>query len=214
MSFLPWIKKIQEQKIRVILGSGSAARKELFNRLSIPFEVRVSGFEEDLVKSDFTDKTLYPLATSRMKNRHILDELDGNVLLITCDTVIIRGEGDILEKPESPDDAFDVLKSLSGNTHRVVTGVVISLVVGGEVNREEFTETTHVTFHSLADDAVRAYIDSGEPFGKAGSYAIQGLGGVLVKKIVGSYDNVVGIPLERVADTMAEMLGAYVEIQR
>lgn len=214
------MQKIEEirnnpSSYRVILGSASAARKKVFEQLMIPFEITVSDFAEDLRKEDFPDKSLYPLATSKEKTEHILGDLimdERITILVTCDSVIIRDDNVILEKPESAEHAFAVLKSLSGKIHTVVTGVVVTLENKGRRDQLSFIDKTSVTFFNLTDETIRSYVRSGEPFGKAGSYAVQGLGALLVDRINGNFDNVVGIPLRKVATTIAELLDRNVPI--
>ncbi len=217
MSALVWMEKIRAEpdSFQIILGSASVARRNVFSQLQIPFQVKVSQFPEDLPKEGFQDASMYSLATAREKTQHILKEVSGTdnkktTILVTCDSVIIRHEDDdhsaILEKPESPEHAFHVLQSLSGKTHLVATGVVVTLQQDEIRDEIAFVEKTSVTFSELSEDDIAAYIRSGEPFGKAGSYAIQGLGALLVEKLSGSYDNVVGIPLKRVASSMACLL--------
>lgn len=206
------LNEIRNRSIRVVLGSGSNPRRNLFQQLNIPFEVQVSDFPEDLRKEDFQDKSEYPLATSLGKTEHIMNIIQRTtpqetIILITCDSVIIRQEDQVvLEKPESAEHAISILKSLSSKTHLVATGVVVTLLGKELQDRLKFVEATAVTFADLSDAEIRTYVESGEPFGKAGGYAIQGLGAILVEKLEGSFDNVVGIPLRRVATAIAELL--------
>jgi len=119
--------------------------------------------------------------------------IDGRLPTLGADTVIVCRE-QMLIKPTGPEDAGRMLRSLSGCTHQVVTGAGI-VISGAE---KSCVVSTSVTFAALADDQIEAYIASGEPVGRAGAYAIQGLGGSLVERLEGSYTNVVGLPLYEV----------------
>jgi septum formation protein len=101
--------------------------------------------------------------------------------------------GKVLGKPSSEEDSFNTLRALSGNTHKVITGVCIA----NRGSITSFSEVTEVTFHELTDKEVLEYIATGEPSDKAGSYGIQGYGSLLVKCIHGDYFNVVGLPISR-----------------
>jgi len=114
--------------------------------------------------------------------------------VVGADTVVVL-DGEILGKPTDAADAADMLTRLSGRTHEVLTGVA---VVPGEC----FATTTSVTFRTLTPAEVDGYVATGEPLDKAGAYGIQGLGGALVASISGSFDNVVGLPVEQLSDLL------------
>ena len=115
---------------------------------------------------------------------------NGDTVIIAADT-IVWAEGRVLGKPHGEDEAFKMLKALSGKTHEVYTG--ITLIKGGEAL--SCAECTKVEFRELNDDEINAYIATGEPMDKAGAYGIQGKASLMVKKIDGDYFNVVGLPL-------------------
>jgi len=120
------------------------------------------------------------------------------------DTIVLR-DGAILGKPRSPEEAFAMLQSLSGRGHRVVSGYALFDRETGEA--ESGAVTTTVNFKRLSREEIDGYIATGEPFDKAGAYAIQGIGAFMVKNIEGSYTNVVGLPLCEVVDLL-ERAGA------
>ena len=120
-------------------------------------------------------------------------------IVIAADTVVWRG-GRFFGKPSDMDDAFRMLKELAGQTHEVVTGVVVRFP-GGEVTT--FAESSLVTFRALADGEIRSYLDSIHPLDKAGAYAAQGDNGRIIKKIDGSVTNVIGLPVERVREILS-----------
>lgn len=121
--------------------------------------------------------------------------------VVGCDTVVILN-GDVLNKPRDSEEAFSMLLSLSGKTHEVRTGC--SIIQGGRTR--SFCEVTQVEFHSLCAEMILKYINTGEPFDKAGAYGIQGYGSLFVKGIQGDYFNVVGLPVSRLYREFSEFL--------
>ena len=122
---------------------------------------------------------------------------EGRELVVAADTVVVL-DGNVLGKPRSREEAEDMLLSLSGRTHSVITGVCVL----SEERSVTFADTTLVTFRSLTPEMIKAYIDSGEPMDKAGAYGIQGRGRLFVEKIEGNYENVVGLPLTRLTEVI------------
>jgi septum formation protein len=126
----------------------------------------------------------------------------GPAVVIAADTIVAL-DGAILGKPRTSDDARQMLEKLSGRTHSVITGV--TLIRLPDVERREFVEATQVHFASISKDEIVKYLSSGEPFDKAGAYAIQGRGGRFIPRIDGCYFNVVGLPLSRLCKELAEL---------
>ncbi len=176
----------------LILASGSPRRKELLSYITPDFEIRVSDAEEKTEPGLSPAETVISLAGQ--KADAVLPTLGSGDVLISADTVVYI-DGDILGKPHSREEAFDMLSSLSGRRHTVFTGVCIT---DGK-KRVAFAERTEVEFFELSDEDVNAYIDSGEPFDKAGGYGIQGKGALLVKGINGDFYNVMGFPIGRIS---------------
>ena len=174
---------------RLILASGSPRRKELLSNLQIKFEVVVSEIEEIVDESLQPEEVVMDLAFQKAND---VAKIHQDAIVLGSDTVVVF-DGEILGKPTNEEDSFRMLKMLSGNTHEVLTGVSI-------ISPQEtitFYERTEVTFWELTDDEIYAYIASGEPADKAGSYGIQHLGSVFVKRINGDYFSVVGLPVSR-----------------
>jgi septum formation protein len=174
---------------RVVLASSSPRRREILEKLGIMFDVIPSNADEsDVVGS--ADETVMVLA--KRKAESVADKLN-NSLVIGCDTLVAL-ENDVFGKPESTAQAEEMLSRLSGNTHRVLSGLCLIDTVTGEkrVSRDE----TFVSFRTLSPEEIRAYVLSGEPMDKAGAYAIQGGAGKFVSEVKGSYDNIVGFPSE------------------
>ncbi|KAI8319835.1 acetylserotonin O-methyltransferase-like protein [Martensiomyces pterosporus] len=199
---IPILSKLSESH-RVILASGSPRRKELFDRLDLTYEVIPSNFAEDLDKSQFATAGDYVLENSVLKAQDVYMRLKGDspkpLLIIGSDTVVVSSEGKILEKPASAEDAIATLKSLSSKTNTVFTGVCLVVDVPGESEPriEKAIESTEVVFGTLDDALVEAYVATGEPMDKAGSYAYQSLACFFVKEIRGDFYNVVGFPCAR-----------------
>ena len=173
----------------LILASASPRRKELLS---------LAGFEFDVITAD-VDEVLDPNLLPHELVMSLASQKAGAVAaeypdktVIGADTVVVLG-GKVLGKPHSEDEAVQMLKALSGNTHKVFTGVCLKK---GDKSHC-FYERTAVTFYPLEDELIAAYVASGDCMDKAGSYGIQGKGCVLVKGIVGDYFNVVGFPVAR-----------------
>ncbi len=122
--------------------------------------------------------------------------------VIGADTIVVL-KGRILGKPENEDEALDMLRTLRGKWHKVVTGYCVLNLSRGIVYRDAVE--TKVFVRDLTDDEIRRYIKTSEPLGKAGSYAVQGRGGCMVKEIKGSYSNVVGLPICEVAEALLSL---------
>lgn len=172
--------------INIVLASASPRRKELLKLITDEFDVMPSDINEMLPEGIESEKAAQYLA--KIKARSIADI--ENKAVIGCDTVVVI-DGKILGKPKNREQCQSMLSLLSGRTHCVYTGVCIIY------NKREysFTEKTEVTFHNLSEREIEEYIETGEPFDKAGGYGIQGKGALLVKEIRGDYFNVVGLPV-------------------
>ena len=183
----------------LILASSSPRRKDLLEQIKISFKIIQSNVEENigLLKGAPTDK-VEELAT--MKARDVANGLNEG-LVLGADTIVVIGD-EILGKPKDDDDAFYMLSKLSGKEHQVITGLAL---IDIETNTIRIAhETTYIRFRELSSDMIRNYINSGEPQGKAGSYAIQEIGAVLVEEIRGCYSNVVGLPLTRLSKMLED----------
>lgn len=184
----------------IILASSSPRRKDLLKQIKLPFEIIPSEIEEDISKlignpSEKAEQLAYQKASDVAKKVH-------KGIVLGADTIVVIDDA-ILGKPKDSEDAFQMLKKLSGKEHEVITGIcLIDLDNDTELIQHE---TTIVQFAELDDEKIRAYIKSGEAFDKAGSYAAQGVGAIFVKAIKGCYSNVVGLPLTRLSN-MLEML--------
>jgi MAF protein/D-tyrosyl-tRNA(Tyr) deacylase len=187
---------------RLVLASGSPRRRELLGDLGLAFTVESPDVDE---RTDLpTDPEEHALAVAERKLRAFTDKYPESILL-AADTVVVVDQR-ILGKPGDAGEAAGMLRLLRGREHRVITGLCVAHPVR-DVYRQRAVSTT-VRFHDLDDEAIDRYVATGEPFGKAGAYAIQGLGGLLVAGIEGDYTNVVGLPLGATLDLLEEVLGA------
>jgi len=179
-------------KMPLVLASGSPRRRELLGLVGIRFEIRPSQIEE----SEFNGGD--PLLTARSHARKKAEavakrEGDGaDRWYLGVDTIVIL-EGEVMGKPADRDQAREFLQKLAGRQHRVITAYCLLRPQGRE--RVEKAVSSRVKIRALAPTEIEAYLDTDEPYDKAGAYAAQGIGASLVEAIEGSYTNVVGLPL-------------------
>ncbi|ELC8371679.1 Maf-like protein [Clostridium perfringens] len=179
--------------MKVILASKSPRRVEILEKIVKEFEVVQSNFDENTI--DFKgDVENYVKDLSRNKAIEVSKRLNEPSIVIAADTVVFQN-GKVLEKPKSEEDAFSMLSSLSGNTHKVYSGICLINTYDDTVVTD--CDCTEVKFSELNPRQIRNYINSGEPMDKAGAYGIQGLGGAFVERIEGCYYNVMGLPLNK-----------------
>lgn len=179
--------------MKVILASKSPRRVEILEKIVKEFEVVQSNFDENTI--DFKgDIEKYVKDLSRNKAIEVSKRLNEPSIVIAADTVVFQ-DGKVLEKPKNEEDAFSMLSSLSGNTHKVYSGICLINTYDDTVVTD--CDCTEVRFSELNPRQIRNYINSGEPMDKAGAYGIQGLGGAFVEGIKGCYYNVMGLPLNK-----------------
>ncbi|MCP4689380.1 MAG: septum formation inhibitor Maf [Desulfobacterales bacterium] len=187
-----------EENTKIILASKSPRRRDLLRQAGISFSVIPSGLDESAIPMTSPEKYVRILAEAKAGD---ISEGRPDHWVIGADTIVVVDDA-ILGKPGSEADAREMLQRLGGRSHRVMTGYCIR-----REDRERFfseTIVTEVWFKELTDGEIEWYIQTGEPFGKAGSYAIQGIGVRLVTRINGSYTNVVGLPVCEVAAHLAD----------
>jgi septum formation protein len=174
--------------MKLILASQSPRRKELLGLFSIPFVIEIADIDEEMdpKKLPFDEVA----RVSRLKAEAVPREMDD--IVIAADTIVVC-DGAVLGKPKDEDDAFRMLRALSGKDHQVMTGLT---VLKGD-SAAVCTEVADVHFRELTDREILAYIRTGEPMDKAGSYGIQGKAAMFVEGIRGDYFNVMGLPVCR-----------------
>ncbi|MCR5719792.1 MAG: Maf family protein [Lachnospiraceae bacterium] len=181
---------------KIILASASPRRRELLKTIGLDFEIKVSDVEE---KCDEIHPAKVVEALSFIKGKAVWDSLqDKNLSVVLSADTVVSLEGKILGKPSDEKRAFEMLKSLSGKSHEVYTGVTLICKEGKEVITRTFHEATKVFFYEMSDEEILDYIATKEPMDKAGAYGIQGLGSRFVQRIEGDYNTVVGLPAARV----------------
>ena len=187
--------------MNIVLASNSPRRKEILSQLNLNFEVVPSNFEEILLDME-------PIALVKhfayMKALDVFERLKSNLpedtYIIGSDTIVYCNS--IMGKPESDEDAYRMLKTLSNKEHQVISGLsIIQCSTGKAITMHE---STKVWIRALEDREIISYISSGEPVDKAGSYAIQGIGSLFVEKIQGCYFNVVGLPVNKLFKIMKQ----------
>ena len=171
--------------VKIILASGSPRRKELLKSLGIEFEIIKPNADEKILNDESPENLCKRLAELKANSINI-----SNKIILAADTIVVI-ENEILGKPKNNDDAFRMLNLLQGREHKVLTGIALrknnKLISDVEISRVKFRE--------LNQAQIKAYISSGECDDKAGAYAVQGLGSLLIEYIKGDYYNVVGLPL-------------------
>lgn len=182
---------------RVILASASSRRHELLSHLLSNFEVQTADIDETPQSGELPSALVRRLAKSKAL---AIWHKNPDAIVIGADTIVTLGH-EIFGKPTSQNDSIAILKNLSAKRHTVMTGVAI---ISASKNLSKVVKT-EVEFTSLSIEQIQNYWQTGEPQDKAGSYAIQGIGGKFVKQITGSYSNVVGLPLVETQLMLAEM---------
>lgn len=184
-------------KMNIILKSSSPRRKELLTNMGYKFDIKVYEVDEIIDENKSPYENVKELG---LRKCAINQELDYGSILIGCDTIVVL-DNVIYGKPKDEADARRMLKLFSGKCHEVMSGV-------GVIYKEKvynFVDVSKVYFKELSDKDIDDYIESGECFGKAGSYAIQGLGGNLVDHYEGSLNNIIGLPTEMLSKVLGEL---------
>jgi septum formation protein len=187
-----------EQTRKIVLASSSPRRKELLEKIGLKFIVDPSDFPEDL-RSDLKPEGLVKYYSvgkaAAVASRH------PDAVIIAADTIgVLRGR--IIGKPHTVEDARRMLLDLSGRSHRVITG--LTLIDTADHKSLTRVVETRVFIKDLSPLEIASYVKTGEPLDKAGAYAVQGLGSIIVEKIIGDFYNVVGLPLKVLAESLTE----------
>ena len=186
---------------KIILGSGSPRRKELLAGLDIEFTVD-TGNSFDEVYSPETPHEQIPEVLSQGKSHGFHRELEENEILMTSDTLVLC-EGHVMGKPHSREEAFDMLRLLSGRSHKVITAVTVR----DSSRMKTVSDTATVHFKELSDDQIAYYIDNYRPFDKAGAYGIQEwIGYMGIDRIEGSYFTIMGLPVHLAYELIEEFI--------
>ena len=179
---------------KLVLASQSPRRREIMKFVDLDFDVMPSDCDENIEYSSPSDMVskLSFLKANDIANKIKNEDSTNQHIVIGSDTTVYF-EGEILGKPKNEEDAFNILKKLSGKTHIVYTGVTVIDTLNNKF--ETFYEETKVTFWDVTDEEINTYIATGDPMDKAGAYGVQGRGAFIVKKVEGDYFTVVGLPI-------------------
>lgn len=183
----------------IILKSSSPRRKELLTNMGYSFQIKVYDVDESM------DKTKTPYDNVKelgLKKASIKKEEDYGSILIGCDTIVVL-DNQIYGKPKDEKDAYHMLKELSGKKHQVMSGLAVIY----KEHVYNLTEVSDVYFKELSDEDIYDYIKTKECFGKAGAYAIQGIGIRLIDHYTGSLNNIIGLPTEKLGKILGEING-------
>lgn len=216
--------------INVILASKSPRRKQLLEEAGVRFSVFTGSTEVDetlepdlLADPEEAVKKLAERKAGAVVQEVLAQNPVGLGIVIGADTMVVL-DGEMLGKPYSADHAREMLRKLSGRTHQVITGVSVWMMLlneteenGGDGNVSigfrTFTETSEVTFKELSDEDINAYVATGETIDKAGAYGIQGKGAALVDHYEGDYNNIVGLPVDKLIEYFPDLLRREVEVE-
>lgn len=188
-AFIVFYIEVMDLK-QLILASSSPRRQQLLKELGLSFHVEKPEIDESAVSLPSPNETVKRLAQLKAQK---ISLNSNNETVLAADTIVVF-EGTIFEKPKNREDALQMMRSLSGNTHDVITAVAIRSLEKEIV----FSVRTTVEFWPLSEEEIHAYISTDEPYDKAGAYGIQGLARIFIKKIDGDYYNVVGLPISYV----------------
>ena len=183
---------------KIILASASPRRKELLEKISLKFEVDASDCKEEIDSELEPDEFVRQISIKKAKSVAVRHK---NAIIIAADTIGVIGNK-ILGKPHTENEARKMLNEISGKSHSVITGFTVLDTATNKIMSR--TVNTKVYIKKLTKQEIDAYVQTGEPLDKAGAYAIQGLGAVIVEKIEGDYYNVMGLPLNALTEALKE----------
>ena len=187
--------------MKLILASASPRRAEILRSAGIAFETLAVHVDESRLGSEPPVALVRRLAEAKARAAAQRIAADEPGIVVGADTEVVV-DGTVLGKPASAEDARAMLRLLSGRAHDVITGLALLRIPGSEARVEH--ESTRVTFAPISEEEIASYVASGEPFDKAGGYAIQGRAGRYITRVEGSHSNVVGLPLARLYRLLRE----------
>jgi septum formation protein len=190
---------LYKTRVPFILASASPRRQEMLRSLGLEFQVKVAAVDEGLLPAEAPEAYVLRVCGAKAK---AVSALAPEAWVVAADTIVVVGM-EILGKPADKAAALVMLKRLSGIRHRVLTGFCVSNLIRHATSQQ--ISETEVYFNDLSDAALEAYVQTGDSLDKAGAYGIQSFGGALVKKITGSYTNVVGLPLAEVSNELLRL---------
>ena len=193
-------------QFELILASASPRRRELLERAGVTFSVHAVDVDETLDADDLAQPAEAVKKLAERKARAAVEQLltpdyVGSMIVLGSDTMVALGN-QVFGKPVDRDEAEYMLRTLSGRTHQVHTGVSVWMIdapANGDISLgfRTFVDTSHVTFRTIAEEELASYLATDEPYDKAGAYAVQGTAGAYVENVDGALDTVIGLPVER-----------------
>lgn len=183
---------------KIILASASPRRKEILSKIRIPFEVKVSSYEEDMTLKMLPSDLSEYLSLGKAK---LVAEDNSDAIIIAADTFVVCGKN-VLGKPKNELLAREMLNMLNGKESSIITGVTI--IDDSNDHVVSFHEITRVLMKNVSSEVIGAYINTGEPLEHAGGYSIQGMGALLIERIDGDFFNAMGLPLKRVVEELED----------
>jgi len=190
------------ENMKVVLASGSPRRKELLAKLDMKFEVIVSDADETLNKNLEIEEQVKQLAYKKAKV--VFENIEGNKIVIGADTMVFK-ENIIYGKPKDKEDAIKMLKDLQGCMHKVITGLCVLVENNGDIKEYLDYEISEVYVKPMENEEILEWIKVGNPYDKAGGYAIQEEFMKFVEKINGNYENIVGLPISKLYDILKQI---------
>jgi len=190
------------ENMKVVLASGSPRRKELLAKLDMKFEVIVSDADETLNKNLEIEEQVKQLAYKKAKV--VFENIEGNKIVIGADTMVFK-ENIIYGKPKDKEDAIKMLKDLQGCMHKVITGLCVLVENNGDIKEYLDYEISEVYVKPMENEEILEWIEVGNPYDKAGGYAIQQEFMKFVEKINGNYENIVGLPISKLYDILKQI---------
>ena len=187
--------------MNLILASKSPRRKEILENLGVEFNIITCETDEHTTETDgkkYVEEIAFRKGDAVRKLLESKGNFDENTIILSCDTVVVSADGEIMGKPQNRDDAKRMILAFSGKPHFVISGVALITT-----NKTFVThESTTVFFDKVDENDVEKYLDSDEAYDKAGAYAIQGYASLWINGIEGDYFNVVGLPVKKLSDTL------------
>ena len=190
----------------IYLASKSPRRTELLQQIGVEHQILDIDVDENINQSDSPQDNVRALSVLKCQEgvRKIISERKSSFPVLAADTIVVLGD-EIFGKPRKESDAINMLLKFSGKTHLVMTAVTIGIMTEEEAKLHTISVKSRVEFAKLTASDCKEYCDTGEPFDKAGGYGIQGYGSAFIRKINGSYSNIVGLPIHEVVQLLKEL---------
>jgi septum formation protein len=191
---------VANKNFQLVLASQSPRRRQLLEALGLPFRIELPEGDED--HPNTRDIETIIVGNALRKAQSIFSKLKPNEVALGADTLVVIKDK-VLGKPKTVSEAHEMISSLSGTKHQVVTGIALTSSTWGD---RCLAVKSQVEFHKLTEAEISSYIETKEPYDKAGAYAIQGLSALFIKNVEGSYTNVMGLPIEALLQELAKLL--------